>query len=171
MKQYMKTRKKIRIENYDYTSPGIYFVTLCSCNREKIFCDIDEDIINVSFFDDNFDKYIKYTNIGIIVSEGLKNINTIYDNVKLLQYVIMPNHIHMLIEIDDSEDKISLSKIIGSYKRHISKIVNKNRLFSKDSIWQKSFYEHIIRKDKELKEIMKYIKENPLKWKFDEYYK
>ena len=55
----------------------------------------------------------------------------------------------MLIEIDDSEDKISLSKIIGSFKRYISKIV----------------------KDTELNEIMKYINENPLKWKFDEYYK
>ena len=167
----MKTRKKIRIENYDYTSPGIYFVTICSYNREKVFCDIDEDIVNINFFDDNYDKYIKYTNIGIIVAEGLKNINTIYENVKLLQYVVMPNHIHMLIEIDDSEDKISLSKIIGSFKRYISKIVNENKLFCKDSIWQKSFYEHIIRKDTELNEIMKYINENPLKWKFDEYYK
>ena len=167
-------RKSLRIKEYDYSSEGIYYVTICSFNREKMFCTIDDKIDSIKFDEFDFEKYIKLTKIGDIINASIKNIENIYLNVRVLHYVIMPNHIHLLLEFEDkpqNENSIkNLSKIIGSMKRNVTKEYNKDKQ-EKIEIWQKTFYEHVIRNDEECKKIIEYIVYNPLKWKLDEYYK
>ena len=164
-------RKNLRIKNFNYKSENIYFITICSKNRECVFCKIDDKISNAGFYTIDFDKYIYYSNIGKIVVNSLKNIETIYNGVVLKEYVVMPNHIHMIMEItnDGCNNNTDISKIIGSFKRYVSKTVNKDRE-NKIEIWQKSFYEHVIRNEIDYNIILEYIVYNPLKWKLDVYY-
>ncbi|MBR3288745.1 MAG: transposase [Lachnospiraceae bacterium] len=170
----LPTRKKLRIKDYNYKSENIYFITICSKNQECIFCNIDEEIDSVGFDTINFNKYIHYSNIGSIIVESLKNIETIYNGVVLKEYVIMPNHLHMLIEITDdiskNQNSIDIFKIVGSFKRYVTKMVNKGKK-NKMEVWQKSFYEHIVRDEKDYNRILEYMVYNPFKWKLDEYYR
>ena len=89
-------RKQIRIEDYDYSAPGAYFVTVCTANREKIFWSDRRGELcspaNVSLSD-----------IGIIVDNEIKKLNSVYDAVRVDKYCIMPDHIHLIISIDTDE--------------------------------------------------------------------
>ena len=84
------------------------------------------------------------------------------ETTKIDKYVIMPNHIHLIIIID-RESNLSISNIIKKYKEWITKEIGK-------SIWQKSYYDHIIRNEKDYLRIWKYIEENIIKWSLDKYY-
>lgn len=166
-------RKQLRIKDYDYSQEGIYFITICSFQKENIFCKIDNKIQLVKYNDIDFEEYINLTNIGVIIKDAINNIDKIYQNVNVIKYIIMPNHIHILIEFIDtpqnSHGRKDLSKIIGGLKRYVSKEFNQDKT-NKIEIWQKSYYEHIIRNEKEFNEILEYIIYNPLKWELDEYH-
>lgn len=97
-----KNRRSIRIKEYDYSKEGMYFVTICTQNRRKILSRI-ENIDNENIFvgADASVCPIKLTLIGRIVEISMKNIEKIYDNIILDKYVIMPNHIHMIIIIKE----------------------------------------------------------------------
>lgn len=167
-------RKNLRIKDFDYKSENIYFVTICSKNQECIFCNIDDEITNVNFDVIDFNNCIHYSNIGMIIVKALESIETIYIGVKLKEYVIMPNHLHLLIqitdEIENNANDIDISKIIGSFKRFVTQLVNKGNK-QKIVVWQKSFYEHIVRNEKDYNRILEYIIYNPYRWKLDEYYR
>lgn len=150
----MKKRKQIRIREYDYSKAGYYFITICTKNRENILSIINkcrgEHCSSV------------LTTIGRIVDEYINNIEKVYKNVKIDEYIIMPNHIHIILIIA-RENGNSVSKIIQQLKGKITKKISKN-------IWQKLFYEHIIRNEKEYLEIKEYIINNPIIWDMDKYY-
>lgn len=117
-------RKRNRLEQYDYSSPGAYFVTICTHNKEKIFGEIvDGDCFTAS--------QIKLSEIGFIANEELLNIEKHYENVKIDKYVIMPNHIHILLVIAERMNpfpttiKFDLSNIIGKYKASVTRSVGK----------------------------------------------
>lgn len=147
MKQPIQ-RKNIRLKNYDYSQKGYYFITICTKDRIKIL----SQIIN---------EQCKLSDIGKIAEKYIITIEEKY-NVRISEYIIMPNHIHMIIIKDDEE--VSISRIIQQYKGTVSKK-------AKCKIWQKSFYEHIIRNEKEHYKIIEYIINNPIKWDEDEYNK
>lgn len=156
----MDKRKRLRLKEYDYTSKGVYFITICIKDKQKLLCNIDDKIVESEYDNIDFNKYINLTKIGIVVKKELDTINNIYEKIKVKRSVIMPNHIHLLIENNDNKD---ISSIIQAFKRSITKKLEK-------CIWQRSFYEHIVRNNKELEEIEKYIIYNPLRWNIDEYY-
>ena len=168
----LPVRKNLRIKDFNYKSANVYFVTICSKNQECIFCKIDDEITNISFDEIDFNKYIHYSNIGKIVIASLKNIEKIYDSIVLKEYVVMPNHLHILIEFVNKScnNNTDLSKVIGSFKRYVTFSVNKDS-DRKVEIWQKSFYEHIVRNEGDYDRIVEYIIYNPFKWKLDEYYR
>lgn len=149
MQKKLISRKNIRIKDFDYSTEGFYFVTICTNNRKKLLGKIELE-------------NIKLTKIGILVRENLKKIETIFKNIIIDEFIIMPNHIHMIIVIN-RKNEITISRIIKQYKMYISKKVGY-------SIWQKSFYEHIIRNEKEYLQIKEYIKNNIINWKKDEYF-
>ena len=143
-------RKSIRIKDYDYSQKGIYSITMCIQNRENLLGMIEDNKIILS-------------KIGNIVEEELKKISQKYLNTSIKIYTIMPNHIHFIIEFK-SKGENSLGDIIKYYKsKTIIKIRNK--------IWQRNYYEHIIRNDADYYEKYEYIINNPYKWIEDNLYK
>ena len=157
MKENLPQRKRIRLLEYDYSTEGYYFITICTKNRIEILGKI-KDICRGGNLPS---AKIKLTDIGIIVEKYIKQITNVYDNVNIDEYIIMPNHIHMILILENSNEH-NISKIIGQFKRNVS-------MELKYSIWQKLFYEHVIRNDKEYYMIKEYIRTNIIKWKEDRY--
>lgn len=150
MENKLPTRKRLRIIEYDYSKEGMYFITICIKNRLELLGEIK----NIN--------YMELTQEGIIVKESIKQIEKRYINVEIDEYVIMPNHIHMIVAVKN-KTKVTISRMIKQYKGYVSnKVVY--------AIWQKSFYEHIIRNEKEYIKIKDYIKNNIRNWKEDRYF-
>ncbi len=151
------TRKNIRLKGYDYAQNGYYFITICTKNRERILSTIKER--RGDHWSSEYSNEL--TQIGKITEEYLKKIETIYKNVTIDEYIIMPNHIHIILIINDKQ-RNTVSQIIQQLKGIVSKEI-------KQSIWQKLFYEHIIRCEKEYLQIKQYIQNNPYNWEDDIY--
>ena len=164
----MKTRKPLRLKYYNYSEVGIYYITICTFNKEKTLCSIDEKICDINFDEVEFEKYIKYTDIGLICKEAIDNIHTNYKNITVDSFAIMPNHIHMILSVESNEE-IKISQVVSYFKSYVSREYNK-KTKKKNDIWQKSFYEHVVRNDDDYKRILEYVVYNPMKWKLDEYY-
>lgn len=168
----MKPRKQNRLTDFDYSSDAAYFITICTKDKQKLFwTDNHNDWYNdPNSVGANRVRPRNLSGYGVIVNNAIIDISKIYHGIYVDKYVIMPNHIHMIITID--KDDIdngrtrfapTISRIIKQTKGRISKQIGK-------SIWQRSFYDHIIRNSKEYLEIWQYIENNPLKWELDDYY-
>ncbi len=148
-------RKPIRIDNYDYATPGAYFITVCTANREKLFWEnVGADTIRP--------QNIPLSPAGKIVEQAIRQIPAYYENISVDKYCIMPDHIHLILSIqsDDNGRIISaptVSTVIGSMKRWVSRQIGR-------PIWQKSFYDHGIRNQQDYDETWEYIENNPLKY-------
>ncbi len=160
----LPNRKTIRLKDYDYSANGVYFVTICSKDRQHLFW-------NVGAISDRPPKQPDLTRIGHIAEKLINQTPKIYSDIHIDKYTVMPNHVHILISInkpDYAETRRSLiaptiSRIIKQYKSAVTKEAGM-------SIWQKSFHEHIVRDEQEYQQIWRYIDENPLKWQQDCYY-
>ena len=154
METTLPKRKRLRLQNYDYSMNACYFVTLCVKDRKPIFCKIKQP-------DNNFSQpIIELMPEGLIVDKYINRIEKIYENVFVDNYVIMPDHIHLLISIEQpllSANNVSLSMIIKSTKSLISKEIG-------ESFWQKSFYDEIILDEKAYMKAEQYIDDNPAVW-------
>lgn len=151
----LQKRKPNRLKNYYYSQNGAYFITICTKDRKEILSQVivGEDTILPS---------IKLSEYGKIIEKSINEIPLHYDGVFVDNYVIMPNHIHLIIRINNNGRMISAPTIIAGMKRYVSKQIGQ-------SIWQKSFHDHIIRDDIDYQQIWKYIDENPIKWAEDKY--
>ncbi len=169
-------RKQLRLKEYDYSQNGAYFVTICAHERRQIFAKIGRG-------DPCGRPLVTHTTLGEIACEQIKIAENRY-NVKFSKYVIMPNHIHAIINIDDFKEYeniqahgqpqgLSLQYIVGGYKSCVS---NKYLKYCKKKgiimgeIWQKSYHDHIIRNEQDYLKIWDYIDTNALKWEQDIYH-
>lgn len=162
----IQSRKRIRLENYDYSGNGVYFITICSKGKEKIFWEK-----SYSLRDSDYPECL--SDYGKIVYRAIENIQSNYSFVNVDVFTVMPNHIHLLLRIDkytvDDSGRIisaptkNISTIVGQLKRSVSKEIGK-------PVWQKSFYDHIVRDENDLQIKWNYIVNNPIKWNLDEYY-
>ena len=156
-------RKPLRLKEYDYSSPGAYFITICTKEHRQILSAIapvgddahivpSDDIQNV------------LTDTGKICDKYIRSISQKYNGVTVDKYIIMPNHIHMLISLDGSmkASTPTIPDIIRSFKIMVTKE-------TAHRIWQRSFYDHIIRSKKDYDEIWKYIDTNVIRWDKDCY--
>ncbi len=154
-------RKNTRLKEYDYSLPGAYFVTICTKDRQELLSHIivgdDAHIVPKNQLSES----------GQICDKYINNINTQYENVCLDKYVIMPNHIHLLITLNGtmraSSPTINVESIIRSFKTMVTKQIGY-------SIWQRSFHDHIIRGKSDHDKIWQYIDTNVLKWELDCFY-
>ena len=147
-------RHTIRLKGYDYSKSGFYFVTICTKNREMILGEIKDGKMLLSEY-------------GIIAEEILeKTQRNLKNKIRIESYIIMPNHLHLIIELK-YDNKIKLNQIIRKYKSLVSKYIRKNEIIE---IWQRNYYEHIIRNEKELFVIREYIQNNPQRWEADSLY-
>lgn len=149
-------RKKNRLAEFNYSVPGYYFLTICTVNKRKLLWDTEELI----------DGKPKLSSAGTIARKYLLEIPNHYQGVLVDKSVVMPNHIHLILELSEFHRKIkrpSVEVIIGQYKRAVSKAIG-------ESIWQKGFHDHVIRGESDYRKIWQYIDMNPYKWTDDCYF-
>ena len=139
-------RKKIRVGEYDYSQCGAYFVTICTQNRRPVLSNIVGD-----------DAHIVPKRYGQIAEKYLKNA------AEIEKYVIMPDHIHMLIRLEEqgAEKRSPQASRIASIVRSIKTLTTKE---IGEPIFQRSYYDHVIRNQRDYNEIWEYIENNPRKW-------
>lgn len=142
----LSQRKKIRVGEYDYSQCGAYFVTICTQNRRPILSNIVGD-----------DAHIVPKRYGQIAEKYLKNA------AEIEKYVIMPDHIHMLIRLEEqgAEKRSPQASRIASIVRSIKTLTTKE---IGEPIFQRSYYDHAIRNQRDYNEIWEYIENNPRKW-------
>ena len=154
-------RKTTRLPTYDYRLPGVYFVTICTKNKQKLLSTIvGEGLCALP--------QIRLTKVGKIVEASLKYIHENIDGISLDKYVIMPNHVHLLLRIEECSEAGGrggppLHKIIGQFKSFTTHQCNQ-------VLWQRSFHDHVVRGEEDYREIWTYIFENPLRWRKDVLY-
>lgn len=155
-------RKPTRLKNFDYSAAGYYFITICTKEKQKILC----DIVGGGAHDA---PKIVLSGTGEIVEKYILSSNNI-DNLTVDKYVIMPNHIHLILAVENngmsrapSPTNNIISHAISTLKRFVNKEVGRN-------IFQRSFHDHIIRGENDYREIWEYIETNPQKWETDEFY-
>ncbi len=172
-------RKNIRIKEYDYSNNGYYFITICTKNRKDILSRIKENK-DIQIFVGN-DALVVPSKIGCEVVNSWNKIEILNKNVYLDEFILMPNHIHGIIILENNKDKLnynmnkkygleiserrgrrSLQSLIKDFKS-VTTRKYKEMYNTEESLWQKSYYEHIIRNQKELNQIREYIHYNPLK--------
>ena len=165
-------RKTVRLQSYDYSSPGTYFVTICTQERKCILSDITVGAIHES-------PAVRLTDAGRCVQSVIVALPERYPSLTLDKYVIMPNHVHLLISIAEERairesplrqegKRALLGKAVGYLKMNSSKQIH--ALAPDLRVWQRSFHEHIVRGEKDYREIWEYIDSNPAKWSEDRYY-
>jgi len=175
-----RERRSTRLPTYDYSLAGAYFVTICAHNRTCIFADIA-------------DGEIRLNDLGRVVTECWNEIPRHFPGVELDVFAVMPNHLHGIAmlprdewctEVNDNTGRgkaclaptprrfgtpppNSLSSIIGSFKSAASRRINILRRTPGAPVWQRNYYEHVIRNREDLHEVQQYILDNPLRWAMD----
>ena len=183
-----RNRKNLRLKHYDYANDGAYFVTICANNRECLFGDI-------------VDGQMHLNDAGLMIENLYQDLENKFANIQCGEYVIMPNHFHCVIHIQNDDIKqnvesvqnnvgvvscanpllgqqqgiapTKLSNIVGAFKSlttnaYINGVKTKNWQPFDKRLWQRNYYEHIIRTEKSYNEIIRYIVDNPLKWELDQ---
>jgi len=163
MEENFPKRKTNRLIEYDYSQNGAYFVTICAHDKQCIFGEIAGGAGNAR-------PQMILSEIGCIVDKVINKISSIYDAVSVDKYVIMPNHVHLLIMINDCGRPMAaptISTIVNQFKGYITKVVGARIA---RPLWQKLFYDHIIRNQNDYAKIWEYIDTNPDKWHEDKYF-
>ena len=141
-------RKRNRIPEYDYSAANYYFLTICTHEKKCIF-----------------GTTYRLNWMGEKVKEYIEKINDIYPQVRVDKYVVMPNHVHMILVLEGN-DPPSVSHIISQFKGALSKEARKRD--PQMQLWQRSFYDHVIRDQRGYEQIWNYIDGNPQCWEKDE---
>ncbi len=170
----LKKRKVPRLQGFDYNNVGAYFITICTQNRQCIL----SRVVGTGVLDC---PKIELTPYGKIADKYIKQLNDFYDYLSVESYVIMPNHIHLLLFVKEKRTTIcngqsgtpvptnigransTFSQFISTFKRFCNKECGHN-------IWQTRANDHIIRNRDDYKEHLRYIYENPMRWYYDELY-
>ena len=159
-------RKRTRLRGFDYSSDGMYFLTICVNQRKNILSEI-------VFDSDNECCKSALSEYGIIVDDIIRKISERYA-IELINYVIMPNHVHLIVMIHDSKLSSTvithsvIANIVGYIKMNASKKIHS--LGYEEKIWQRSYHDHIIRDYKDFDKIDNYITMNPQNWNNDCFY-
>lgn len=166
-----KKRNSIRLRNYDYTSTGLYFVTICTHERENLFGEVLEEQMVLNDW-------------GQIVQQEWENTASLRAYVQLDEYVIMPNHFHAILALNVGAqhaapsvtrprmnvDAGSLGAVLRAFKSAVTREINLKRNTPAFPVWQRNYFERVIRNDQELTLTREYIASNPLQWHPDEEY-
>jgi REP element-mobilizing transposase RayT len=164
-KEKLPSRKHNRLAEFHYGAGYSYFITICTKDRSQILSDIS---VGTGVLDC---PQIKLTYFGEIADKYINQLNYFYDNIFVDQYVIMPNHIHLILTVRcengqsgtpvPTRGNSTVSSFVSTFKRFSNKEYGFNP-------WQRSFYDHVIRNRQDYDEIRKYIFENPQNWENDE---
>ncbi|PSB02986.1 transposase [Merismopedia glauca] len=171
-------RRSIRLPEYDYSGSGSYFLTLCTYQRQCLFGDV-------------VDGAMQLNDVGAIVSEEWKRSAIVRHNIELDASVVMPNHFHGIVIINKPvgaqciaplpqspihnqqtyklhRKPQSLGSFVAGFKMSVTKRINAIRETPGIPVWQRNYYEHIIRHEKEWHILRQYIANNPQSWELDQ---
>ncbi len=162
-----RQRRSIRLAHYDYSQDGAYFLTLCVHDRLSIFGQIVDGVMQLN-------------ECGSLVASEWCRTSAIRPHVALDEFVVMPNHFHAIIAIEDSRRGVlpyahprfqspsqSLGSIVRGFKSATTTLINSMRNSRGAPVWQRNYYEHVIRNESELTRIREYIVNNPHQWTLD----
>lgn len=169
-------RKNIRWEKQDYSHPGEYMITVCTKDMKQILSKITvgtSQTVGTGVLDR---PYIQLTHYGKIADKYINQLNDFYSNINVIKYVIMPNHIHLLLQIPDDESGRSgtpvptgecctndnganstVSKFVSTFKRFVHRDIG-------EKIFQRSFHDHVIRDENDFFGAVNYMENNPIVW-------
>jgi putative transposase len=154
-------RRSIRLKGYDYSQNGLYFITICTHRRQHLFGQITKGIMRVN-------------SMGAIVHDEWRNTARIRSDIRLHEFIAMPNHIHGIVEIvgDDVDEGRGMhasrvGNVVRGYKSSITRRINELRDISGGPIWQRNYHESIIRNEMSYLKVSTYIRNNPRKWSED----
>ncbi|MCP9441172.1 MAG: hypothetical protein NNA20_01135 [Nitrospira sp.] len=164
----LPNRRSLRLKGYDYSRPGAYFVTIVTQNRACLFGEV-------------VDGAMRLNEIGKIVRQCWLDIPAHFAHTELDEFVVMPNHVHGIIVIIDGRGTAcrapteqfgrpvtgSIPTVIRSFKSAVTTHITQQRGTPGAPVWQRNYYEHIIRNEGELHGIREYITNNPLQWAMD----
>ncbi len=147
-------RKRTRLKEYDYSNNAYYFITICVNDKSEVFGKVENNSVSLNDY-------------GIIVEKNLLDLSERFKSVEIDYYVIMPNHFHCIVILENESDKRkeSISNIIGAFKSITT--IGLHKMGLSDFKWQRSFYDRIIRNEQELFNIRRYIEQNPLRWELE----
>ena len=163
MENNLSKRKHPRLSHYDYSTAGAYFITICTQNRRCLLSHIVGRGLAPA--------EIQYTAYGRIAQEQLLLLEQRYPSLKIDQYVIMPNHIHAILLLEETaggSQRPTITDIVCAYKSLTTRQCKKVQPI--DKLFQTSFYEHVIRNQEDYREIAEYIANNPKQWELDRLY-
>ena len=150
-------RKPNRIPDFDYSQNYAYFLTICTSDKRCLF----GRVVN----SDDQVPQVQLSEAGRIADQAIRAIPTHYPTVHLENYVVMPNHIHILLRLDNRDDQksVSVSTVVQQFKGYVTKQIGKQ-------IWQKLYHDHVIRDSDDFAVRWRYIENNPYRWLEDKYY-
>ena len=165
-------RKRNRLEAYDYSAPGAYFVTICTHEKRCILSRIVVGALHEA-------PAVRLTEAGVIVQRVIEALPARFPELRLDNFIIMPNHIHLLLQITGERalreaplqkdgGRSLLAQAVGYLKMNSSKAIHMR--YPELTVWQRSFHEHVIRGDDDYREIYEYITDNPARWAEDRYH-
>ena len=159
--QKLPVRKPNRLPDYDYSTPGAYFITIGVKDRRNILWDdVGASIARPSS--------LPLSLYGLVVDQAIRNIPMVYPAISVDHYVVMPNHIHLLLQINtDKNGRAMLAPTVSVVIQQLKGVVTKQ---IGHSIWQKLFHDHVIRNEADYLKIWQYIDTNPAKWEADCFY-
>jgi putative transposase len=167
--QQMNHRRSIRLQGYDYAQAGAYFVTICTQDRRCLFGDVVDGAMHLN-------------SAGQLVAAVWNGMLERFPGIELDMFAVMPNHLHGIIVLTDCDPvggraatraAPTIGDIIGAFKslftlQFIEGVKGKHWPAFDRRVWQRNYYEHVIRDERDLARVRRYIDENPLRWEFDQ---
>ena len=157
----LTNRKRLRLEDYNYSGQGTYFLTLCSIDKTCLFSRIVGDgVLDVA--------QLQLSIYGQMIQDTFQEMDRLYQNLRIDKYVIMPNHVHLLVTLlpadgtsgRPSPTNATIQSFVGTLKRFVNRRSGRQ-------MFQRSYYDHIVRDEKDYLARWKYIDDNPIKWQED----
>ena len=174
-------RRSIRLKEYDYTQPGAYFITIVTFQRECLFGTIVDEEMKLNLY-------------GLVAKQQWEKLPKRFSHIELNAFVVMPNHVHGILVITDRRGtaesatdsleessrraptqerfqnpvKGSIPTVVRAYKAAVAYRINLMRRTDGVPVWQRNYYEHVVRDEKEWDRIQRYIEANPLNWSKDD---
>lgn len=163
-------RKKNRLTDYDYSTAGAYFITVCTTERRCLFWNGEAQTSRIESVGATIGRpqTVTLSTYGHLVDEAVRDIPRHYPTVAVDAYTVMPNHVHILLHIHADENGRAMpAPTISTIIQQTKGIVTKRVGFS---LWQRSYHDHVVRNRQDYDAIWEYIADNPRRWREDTLY-
>ena len=171
----LPVRKPNRLKEYDYSTPGAYFLTVCTRDRRRILSRIEAPP-DGAVGEGLAPPAVLLYEAGALVEKQIRDLPDRFENLFVDRFVIMPNHIHLLLSVSygpggaspSPTDKTDVTAVIGTFKSLTTRLWH--TIGGTGPLWQRSYYDHVIRGEDDYRAIAEYIDANPARWREDEFY-